>query len=328
VTIDFQTSYTLDLLHFIDLLITGGAAEVSDDLEHFRGFLSHEGDLSIAHLQKTLKFGQSLQQLVAPLLLADAEFNKLSLPELLISGRYLVNNYKSTPAYQKATLAYQRFLQKEALSVIASLEPLVLDMEKGGFKHYWFTTHLPMLNMCVGAYKERFEWDKFTAILGKWGSGTFQIYVSPLAKLDLAQYGINHIVVTYEPSCRRIARQLIEAVVEEAIGSVSWGQLVGRITQKEEIRKVKFWGQTVVDYVRKNARLALELLLKEEAGLIHNASQQLLNMEMGSYQLAQLIYEDMRQSPKNQQSMAEYLGRLFEHADLDGLKDLGKLKVA
>lgn len=325
----FQSSYTLDLLCFIDLLILDeGASDLSEDLEYFRNYLSYEGESSLAYLQKTLGKGQSLQLLIAPLLVADPEFSKLSLPELLVSASYLIKAFKASGEYEKETASYQRFLRQEAPQIISALAPIAADMERGGFKHYWFVTHLPVLRKRLKTYEDCLDWENLIQLVGGWQKGAFRIFVSNMAQMELSYLGNGYFMAACETPRRRIVKSLLEVAVGKGVEGIDWLELVEALDGKDEIKKAKSWGQSIQSYMEKNARLALEYTMKEKAGLIQNAQNHLLDKERGSYQLALLMYDAMKRRPMGKEPLAAYFETLLKEADLSQLHQMGKLKIA
>lgn len=322
--ISIQASYTLDLLCFIDLLISDFSSDFDGDVAHFRNFLSYEGEANLAFLKKTFGRELSLQQLIAPLLVADKEFGKLSMSELLVSGRYLVNAYKQSVANDRASVWYQRFLQGEASQLIAALEPVVADMERAGFKHYWLMNHLPAMNKTIEDFRKRFDWEQLSHRLKAFTSGTQHIYLCGLAQLDFNNLGGGHFLATSDTPARRLARTLIEEAVHLAVAPLDSGQLLGALPRSEDALPVKLSR----DYLQTCVSLALEYMLKEQLGFIQNAELHLLNVEKGQYELAVYLYRYLLDAPKTTDKLGDYLEAWLRQLDVSQLAHAKVMKIA
>jgi len=324
VDLSFQTSYTLDLLCFIDLLISDFSSEFDSDVTYFRNFLSYEGEVNMNYLKKTFGRELSLQQLIAPLLVADKEFAKLTPSELLVSGRYLINAYRQSAAYKKASIWYQRFLQQEAIQIIAALEPIVADLERGGFKHYWLLNHLPAMNKTIEDFGQRFDWDRLSSILGDWTKGKLHVHVCGLAQLDFNNLGSGHFLATADTAGRRLGRSLVEEAVSSAIAPINFSLMLGALPRTEDILQLKFSDR----YLQKSASLALEYYLKEQLSFIQNAERHLLNVEKGQYELAVLMYGYMQATPKTEETLGDYFEKFLRSLDITKLSSAKDLKIA
>ena len=90
----FEPSYTLDVLHFLDHLFTPRALPNEEMVCYFEEYLGDDHEKTLQHIRKRLMKFETIAEVLIPLLTADPEFNDLQLSELLASPKYLFISIK------------------------------------------------------------------------------------------------------------------------------------------------------------------------------------------------------------------------------------------
>ncbi|MBP3909031.1 MAG: hypothetical protein J6D33_08895, partial [Turicibacter sp.] len=75
VSVIFEPSYTLDVLHFLDRLFTPRLPSNEQMLCHFEEYLGEYSELLLQKIRKNLNKFESISEVLIPLITADPEFN-------------------------------------------------------------------------------------------------------------------------------------------------------------------------------------------------------------------------------------------------------------
>ena len=336
----FEISYTLDLLCFLDKLAdTSPYEEKTEIVTQFRDALTPESHKRLKRIKKCLPKKESIQSLIAPLIVADENFLDLKIvktSEILGNSRYLINQFKKSPQFKKISPTYKKFLKKRAPEVISNLEDIVKDLEQTKFKSYWLSKKLVIIKRKITDYQLTITPLNLSSLISDWSGTKLDISEKNIYVLTFSNKEISSLLNgDYIVSSLKSTNQLIRALINEAFESESFKAELRPLIKKFKKNKrlmmafktVKKEYRTISDYIQSNLILAITTYLNEQTGAITHPHEYLKAHHFGTHKIAILFYEYINLFPKSAiQPLNEYILELLDCVDLqDFEQDIERL---
>ncbi len=313
----FEPSYTLDVLNFLDHLFTPRSLPNEPMVCHFEEYLGDYNEKILQTLRKNLVKFESISEVLTPLITADPEFNDLKLSELLASPKYLINQYKNTSSYARASKAYRKFLKNDAESMMIQVGLLIKELERAKFKTYWLQSCLPLVNQQIKSYQTDI-WPLL--IPEKLGNPEQCIYVLSCIDTETVQLTHQKLIVSHLSSSRHLIYNWIESFLTMECPLMKVRGYERSIKRNKELilayKKVKGKHRSLFEYIEANIKLAMTVYLSHESGILEQSYEYLKRYEFGKYELSLLFYQVLEQTPQHQRTITQWMQQLLEEVDL------------
>lgn len=313
----FEPSYTLDVLHFLDHLFTPRALPNEEMVCYFEEYLGDDHEKTLQHIRKRLMKFETIAEVLIPLLTADPEFNDLQLSELLASPKYLIHQYKRTASYQDASKEYKKFLKSEAESILLKVAPLIQRLEKAKFKTYWLHSCLPLVNQKIKEYSK----DIHSLNLSKqFGHQDQIIYVLSCIDTDRVDWVHQKLMVSQTCSFQTFMYDWVETYLKSDCPLTKPRGYERKVKRNKELmmiyKKVKEDHASIFDYIETAVKLAMTVYICQEWGILENPQDYLKKYQSGHYQVALLFYQELEKGQYRHLTLQQCAHHLLEHVDI------------
>ena len=316
--LQFEVSYTLDILCFIDQLVAGS---LDEDITYYGDQLGSVSEKCLKKIKKSLSKYGTLQTLVIPLIVADPDFNEITAEELLANPKYLITKFKQSPNYKHNPANLKSFVNNEAKKTIASLAIIVTDLERIDFKSFWLSDKLPGLKSKVKKYEEEYDILKVEEQLGNWVSFAKDVmYVLAFAAEPLLEASPFSYLISDSISVRQQMSFLVDEVVFSQSIAKGLSPVLKRFKKDKNFallcKKVKKEYPTPGHYLQKNLFLALTAHLNKQ----FNTLVQPLYKQPEVYDMSHRFYEMIKEKPKlAEESLIDYFLDLLANVELEDI---------
>jgi len=273
---DFQISYTLDILFFIDCMIDEKKKELyEDDIYRLMPML---GTVSDKYIEKLIKMNQHTPRMIEHLvsiLLINEHLHEWSVTDLLDRHKHLIKNFKKTKQFSSASKDLKKFIKSHSLKAIPLIKAIVIDLERLDFKKFWLEEKLPLLKEKITEYQMTLGGFNIASHVNKWvmnkevlssGQWYLLIYSGADYKTLLQEYRVTSAILARE--------NLFECIISYALQVNSYKDVCKLLkpTQKlqaefkshEECKKLK----KISNYVETSLKMALKIYLLEGCGTV------------------------------------------------------------
>ena len=312
---DFQISYTLDILAYINCLIDEKKQKLYD--EDIKKFLPMLGTISDKYLEKLIKFNRQkpnfIEHIISILLVND-HLHDWTISELLDKHKRLVPTFKKTKQYSNASKELKKFINNDFAKVMPLVKTLATDLERLEFKKFWLEKKLPDLKERTAQYKQLLNEFNIAKHINNWAvnekiSEANRWYV-------LAYGGVDYKVLLKEyqvVSPIILADNFFDKVVSYGIKKNSYRAFCKVLKPtpelKNEFKKHELHKafKKIAAYADRCFKIALKIYLQEGYG---NHSQEVPE----SYPFANEILDYLRKNKKTaEKSIEDYITQLMKH---------------
>ena len=271
---DFQFSYTIDILFFIQRMVDhlAGAelgAEVLKDVNRFHPILRDSSD---KFLKKLSKDSEIIGELLVPLLLVHEALHTEKASDILTDTRSIVQHFKNSSYYKLAYPDVKRFASGDLRTVCSYLEAIVLDLERLGFKSYWLEKRLLILKMRSNEYADTLGGLDVMTYLHNWLGSNHLMYANDWYVASYCQ-DMESIVGNANLISSTVGEaNLIATTIRHVVYRFSFTKTVKnhlkvikkRLDIKSEFKDVRKSYLNLAHYVESNLKQALTLHLTKQ----------------------------------------------------------------
>ena len=297
---DFQISYTLDVLCYINGMLNTDKKKLYDeDMERFVPML---GTVSDKHLQKLQKMNEKkpgfILHIVA-MLIDHHHLHHWRTTDLFNKFKSLTGDFKKTKHFKSADPALKSFLTGDFNKSMTYIKVIALDLERLGFKNFWLEEKLPVLKARISEYERCLDFFDIESHLNHWSVSQAPVslqqwYVLSFGGDDL-QLLLNQFYVI---SPVVAAADLFEKLVVFTLRRQDYKSLLRKFSPNPQL-KTEFKGhpqrrkyKKMHNYMAACLRFALSVYLLE---LIPSVEQRELAQ---AYPLAEDILSQLRENKK------------------------------
>ena len=317
ISVVFEPSYTLDVLNFLDHLFTPRLSPNEQMLCHFEEYLGDYSEGLLQKIRKNLNKFESISEVLIPLITADPEFNDLKLSELLASPKYLINQYKSTSAYEGATKTYKKFLKNDAESMILQVNVLINELEKAKFKTYWLQSCLPLVNQQIKIYEQ----DVLPlSVSKKIGQSKQHFYVLSCIEPHVMHLIHQKLIISHQYSMQSFVYQWIKNYLMTECPLIKSRHYERKLKRNKQLvqsyKEAKDKYPSILDYIEAHLKLAMAVYLSHELGAVNQPFEYLKQDNSLNHEIALLFYDMIEQTKAHHLTFNQWGQQLFEEVDL------------
>ncbi len=322
--LNFETSYILDMLCFLDLLYSEKSNKEVELIREFEESLSDTSRKYMWDIHRQLPRNESITSIIVPMVTADPEFNSLRFSELLGSPKYLILTFKKTDFFKQAPKVYKKFINRSSEKVIRQLSLVIEELEKDKFKSFWLEKRLPLINQKIKEYNKE--------ILPFKPIETFNTWLQPVVIHERTCYVLSF----YEGDSMSIlsedlmisidlsALQVLKSIIKEVFNKMSIcsqlklmkKELKTNLELRQLYKEVKNEYPSLIDYLDENMKLALIVYFYHHFEMLDYPYQYLNRYNFGTHKLSVLFYDYMVKSPKgSRQTLTDYLVKVIHEIE-------------
>lgn len=153
--VDFQISYTLDVLCYINCMINEDKKKLYDeDIEKFMPMLGTVSDKYLQKLQKMNEKNSNFIVHIVAMLIGNKNLHEWTTTDLLGKSKRLVGEFKRSEHFKNAGGELKRFINDDFAKSMNYIKIIATDLERLGFKKFWLKEKLPVLKERISEYQE------------------------------------------------------------------------------------------------------------------------------------------------------------------------------
>lgn len=306
-----KESYNFDLLNYINV-ITGDDFYTKYHMDawlKFRDTLSDEAKNIIKEIIK-INEGPSLGPVLSLVMSSVPDFNTRSLLEMLADAN-MIKEYFSKSVY------FSEDVWSAVKKMLDLIEPVIKELEDGGFYSYWVGERLPVIRESAGKLEEYvLEYDLQDGIenmLGNKSMDEITLYLcSFAAPHGMKVIGNNYISdVTFAMDFTLLVA--VHEMFHPPYDSKNIKEELKRIAEEPFFKnafdtKDPMFGYTHMDgFIEENVVEAMSLFVCDKLGLVKNSIEYLLKHDKGSHVFSVILmkYFKLYEKPR-EQSFEEY----------------------
>ena len=156
--IDFQISYTLDVLCYIDCMINEDKKKLYvEDVERFMPMLGTVSDKHLQRLQKMNENNPNFIIQIVTLLIGNKNLHDWTTTDLFDKSKKLISEFKKTKYFKNAEGELKKFVKRDFIKSMKCVKIIAIDLERLGFKKFWLKEKLPALKERMSEYQRQFD---------------------------------------------------------------------------------------------------------------------------------------------------------------------------
>lgn len=327
--LNFEASYPLDILCFLDLLFTDILSKEEELISHFEELLSEDCSKIVKNARKKLPKQETFMSMMLPLITADPEFNDLRLSELLGSPNYLITQIKKHPSYKQLPKKVKKFIRKDAAMVIRQIALVISQLEKAKFKTFWIEQRLSIVNTKIKQHEKKILPLQPIEHLREWLTpnykGKHRIYI-------LSFYDGNPVRLLNQDTMASVytsSASLIQELVDQTFSTVKFEndlkllakQLKSNSDLTQAYQAVKGEYRQMTSYLEKNIKLAFTTYFYQKFNVLDQPYEYLGRYNFGTHKLSVLFFQYIKSYPKeSNQLFKEYLLKMTKEVELNNFE--------
>ena len=319
--LNFEISYTIDVLLFIDSMIRGDYDDFGDDMKHFLPMLGTVSDKYLKKLKKKLRKNPQFIEFIVSMILVHNQLHILTAVELLKKPKQIVSQFKKSPYYKTSSPELKKFANSNFERGLSYLTTIAIDLERLGFKSFWLKEKLTLLKMRSREYNDEIErFNPFDRI-NHWLNENELLYESKWYILSYSSkrfatfFGDFNVISTSVTENDLFEKMLSYLLFAESNTKAIKGIL--RKTGKNVSLKLEFKShpdknhyKNLVNYVEISLKIALKVHLINEIKQDDNVKI----TRLADYPLSQEIYGYMNEYKKSEVvTIEDYITSMFKH---------------
>ncbi|MGL4338453.1 MAG: hypothetical protein ACRCST_16330 [Turicibacter sp.] len=326
-----ETSYLLDLFCFIDLLNTDTISQYDEQIAYWEDYISDDSKKNLQKARKLLPKNETFMSMVVPLVSVDQELNILKTSEILSSPKYLIANYKKKDFYKNCKdKLFKQFINGDCEKVIRTVTPILMELEKAKFKHYWIHERLPIINSQIKSLKEYTTSHDIVHEVNEMINPTVihskLIYVLSFYKTtnnslvlpDLSV--VTHTQAQIEPLIQDVVATMITLPVEQLELKKVFAKLKRNKAIQNAYQPVKGEFKNVPDYCAETLLLAIHTYMNAKLEVQSQPYEFLARYNFGNHKLAVIFYHHFEQYPKPAHvTLNDYLKETLQDLNVEHL---------
>ena len=272
--VDFQISYTLDVLSYISCMLDEKKKNLYD--EDIRRFMPMLGTVSDKYLEKLIKINQNTPDFmdhIISMLIVNDHLHDWKTSDLLDRHKRLVVVFKKTKCFEKASKKLKRFIQGDYSKAMPLIKTIAADLERLSFKKFWLEEKLPRLKERNLEYQQKLDEFDIATHVNKWlvtdkiptsGQWYMLAYGGVHFKLLLETYPVTSPLLLADDLFKKVVSYGLEQVTYRPYlkGLKPTPDLKAEFKNHEDYKGFKGF----LGYGEKSLKLALEVYLLENCG--------------------------------------------------------------
>lgn len=156
--VDFQISYTLDVLCYINCMINEDKKKLYDeDMERFMPMLGTISDKYLRKLQKMNEKRPTFMIHLVAVLISHQHLHDWTTLDLLSNPKGLIGEFKKSHYFKNAKGELKKFIHDDFVKSINYVKVIAIDLERLGFKKFWLKEKLPVLKERIFEYQAQLD---------------------------------------------------------------------------------------------------------------------------------------------------------------------------
>ena len=313
-TIDFQISYTLDVLSYIGCMLDDKKKSLYD--EDIQRFMPMLGTISDKYLEKLIKINQRTPDFIdhiISMLIVNDHLHDWTTTDLLDRHRRLVAVFKKSKQFENASKHLKKFINGDFAKAMPLIKIIATDLERLSFKKFWLEEKLPILkerNLEYQAVLDHFDvaghvnhW-MMQPLIPTCGQWYMLAYSGTNYKLLLGAYSVTSSVTLADGFFGKVVSYALEKMTYRPFCKVlkPTPDLKAEFKAHEQYKSFK----GISGYAEKSLKLALEVYLLEK--------YKETDVEIpATYPFALKLLEALRESEKGaEMPVADYVSDLMK----------------
>ena len=168
-TNNFQISYTLDVLFYIECMLNEEKRQLYDEeVARFMPMLGTVSDKQLVKLQNIyLNAPNSISKIVA-MLITSPELHTWKITDLVNNHKNLVTTFKQSKEYRNASSSLKKFAVNDFMKMMPMIKTIAIDLERLEFKKFWLEESLPVLKEQINEYEHVLGQLDIAAVINGW----------------------------------------------------------------------------------------------------------------------------------------------------------------
>jgi len=310
--INFNKSYTLDVLLYIGCMLSAHSdIKYEQEIAEFMPMLGTVSDQYVEKLTKYYLKKPDVMNYIVSILLPHDHLLDWKTTDLLERHRHLTQVFKASPNAKNASKELKNFLNQDYSKIMPLIKTLVMDLERLGFKKYWFEEKLPLLKKQIKNYTTALNDNNPLEILNSWsinfkfpetGEWTIVSYKNKSYDLIMDHY---HLV---EKNLDK--EDFLASIVDYFLKQTHFKKIIKQLKPTESLKQeFKNYVQhkqikNMTNYIEKSLHLALKKHLNKRIST--------KNIEISDdFLFARIIYEYLSTNELGSEKVEIYLSNMM-----------------
>ena len=311
---EFQISYTLDVLFYIECMLNREKHRLyEDEVGRFMPMLGTVSDSQLTKLHNIYQSSPDSMLSIVAMLITNPELHTWKITDLFDNHKSLAASFKRSPAYKNVSGQLKKFATGDFLRMMPLIKTIVHDLERLEFKKFWLEECLPDLKERTSEYENELGRLEIASLINGW------VVDKRLPATD-QWYLLAYSGSEYQPVLRSYsivspmipADELFSRMVEYAVQVNDYRKFCKglkptaalKMEYKEHPLSRSFKG--IMGYAEVCLKMALKKYLTELAGKTYADLSE-------DYPLASALYEYMKTNERLKvQPVGDYVGKMFK----------------
>jgi len=166
---EFQISYTLDVLCYINCMINEDKKKLyEEDIERFMPMLGTVSDKYLHKLEKLNEKNPNFIVHIVAILVDNHHLHNWTTADLFSQFKSLIGEFKRSNHFKHAGSELKKFLSADFSKSMGYIKVITTDLERLGFKKFWLEEKLPVLKERIAEYETRLDQFDIKAHIDNW----------------------------------------------------------------------------------------------------------------------------------------------------------------
>ena len=312
--VNFEISYTLDVLFYIECMLNKEKHRLYDDeVGRFMPMLGTVSDKQLAKLHNIYLSSPDCILSIVAMLITSPELHTWKITDLFDNHKSLVASFKRSPEYKNVSGQLKRFATGDFLKMMPLIKTIVTDLERLEFKKFWLEENLPALKERTSEYESELGHLDIATLINGW-------VVDKKIPASDQWYLLAYSGSEYQPVLRSYsivspmipADELFARMIEYAVQMKDYRKFCKGLKPTAELKleykehPLSSSLKGITGYAEVCLKMALKKYLTEMAGKLYADLPD-------DYPLAGEILAYMRANEKLKvQNVGEYVGKMFK----------------
>ena len=312
--VNFEISYTLDVLFYIECMLNREKHRLYDDeVNRFMPMLGTVSDKQLDKLHNIYTSSPDCMLSIVAMLITSPHLHTWKMTDLFDNHKSLVTSFKKSKEYQNVSASLKRFASGDFLKMMPMIKTIVADLERLEFKKFWLEENLPALKERTAEYEQVLSRLDIVTLVNSW-------VVDKKIPADDQWYLLAYSGSEYQPVLRSYSivspmipsEELFARMIAYAVGVNDYRKFCKglkptaelKLEYKEHPLSKSFKG--ITGYAEVCLKMALKKYLAEACGDLYADLPE-------DYPLAGVILDYLRDNEKLKvQTVGDYVGKMFK----------------
>lgn len=235
---DFQISYTLDILLYIDCMINKQKHERHD--EDVQKFVPRLGTISDKYLEKLIKINKRVPEMIeyiVSILINNDHLHEWSMTDLFDSHKSLVTTFKKSSQYSNASKGLKKFIKDDYFKVMPLIKVIITDLERLDFKKFWLEEKLPLLKERISEYQLILDEFDIAAYVNNWTTDKKILTSGPWYVLTYPGYDYKTLLQAYRITSSVVTpEKLFDCIISYGVNTNSYTKICKRLKKGIDLK--------------------------------------------------------------------------------------------